>query len=63
MVGGRPDPSVAAYDYVIVGEGTLKERLDDVAASFADNPIVQEIVAYIRADRKKALCTPRDASD
>jgi hypothetical protein len=34
-----------------------------VAASFEDNPIVQEIVAYIRADRKKSLCTPRDVAD
>ena len=44
-------------------EGTLKERVDDVASSFEDNPIVQEIVAYIRADRKKSLCTPRDVAE
>jgi UDP-N-acetylglucosamine acyltransferase len=52
-----------AYRLLFADEGTLKERLDDVASSFADNPIVQEIVAYIRADRKKALCTPRDVSE
>ena len=52
-----------AYRLLFADEGTLKERLDDVATSFADNPIVQEIVAYIRADRKKALCTPRDVSE
>jgi UDP-N-acetylglucosamine acyltransferase len=52
-----------AYRLLFADEGTLKERLDDVAASFVDNPIVQEIVAYIRADRKKSLCTPRDVAD
>jgi hypothetical protein len=24
---------------------------------------VQEIVAYIRSDRKKSLCTPRDVAE
>jgi UDP-N-acetylglucosamine acyltransferase len=52
-----------AYRLLFADEGTLKERVDDVATSFEDNPIVQEIVAYIRADRKKSLCTPRDAAD
>ncbi len=52
-----------AYRLLFADEGTLKERVDDVAATFEDNPIVQEIVAYIRADRKKSLCTPRDAAD
>lgn len=52
-----------AYRLLFADEGTLKERLDDVATTFVDNPIVQEIVAYIRADRKKSLCTPRDVAD
>jgi UDP-N-acetylglucosamine acyltransferase len=52
-----------AYRLLFADEGTLKERVDDVAVTFEDNPIVQEIVAYIRADRKKSLCTPRDASE
>ena len=52
-----------AYRLLFADEGTLKERVDDVAASFEDNPIVQEIVAYIRADRKKSLCTPRDDAE
>ena len=50
-----------AYRLLFAAEGTLKERLDDVAAEFADHPIVQEIVAFIRAGGKRALCTPRDA--
>jgi len=52
-----------AYRLLFADEGTLKERVDDVATTFEDNPIVQEIVAYIRADRKKSLCTPRDVAD
>ena len=52
-----------AYRLLFADEGTLKERLEDVASSFVDNPIVQEIVAYIRSDRKKSLCTPRDVSE
>jgi len=52
-----------AYRLLFADEGTLKERVDDVASTFEDNPIVQEIVAYIRADRKKSLCTPRDVSE
>ena len=52
-----------AYRLLFANEGTLTERVDDVAASFGDNPIVQEIVSYIRADRKKSLCTPRDVAE
>lgn len=52
-----------AYRLLFANEGTLTERVDDVAASFLDNPIVQEIVSYIRADRKKSLCTPRDVAE
>ncbi len=50
-----------AYRLLFAAEGTLKERLDDVAQEFGDHPIVQEIVAFIRAGGKRALCTPRDA--
>jgi UDP-N-acetylglucosamine acyltransferase len=50
-----------AYRLLFAAEGTLKERLDDVAAEFADHATVQEIVAFIRVGGKRALCTPRDA--
>lgn len=50
-----------AYRLLFAAEGTLAERTEDVAAEFADQPIVQEIVAFIRAGvgKKRALCTPR----
>ena len=38
------------------------ERVEDVAAEFNDNPIVNEIVAFIRAGGKRPLCTPRDGT-
>ncbi len=52
-----------AYRLLFADEGTLKERVEDVAAEHADNAIVQEIVAFIRVGGKRSLCTPRDAHD
>lgn len=49
-----------AYRLLFADEGTLMERVEDVAAEFGDNPIVQEIVAFIRAGGKRSLCTPHD---
>jgi UDP-N-acetylglucosamine acyltransferase len=49
-----------AYRLLFADEGTLKERVDDVAQEFGTHPIVQEIVAFIRAGGKRSLCTPRD---
>jgi UDP-N-acetylglucosamine acyltransferase len=52
-----------AYRLLFADEGTLKERLDDVAQEYSTHPIVQEIVAFIRAGGKRSLCTPRDAAE
>ena len=48
-----------AYRLLFAAEGTLMERIEDVAEEFADHPIVQEILAFIRAGGKRCLCTPR----
>ena len=48
-----------AYRALFADEGTLQERLGDVAEEFAGHPIVKEIVAFIRAGGKRALCMPR----
>ena len=48
-----------AYRALFANEGTLQERLGDVAEEFAGHPIVKEIVAFIRAGGKRALCVPR----
>lgn len=50
-----------AYRLLFAAEGTLKERVDDVAAEFENHALVQEIVAFIRTGGKRSLCTPRDA--
>lgn len=48
-----------AYRLMFAAEGTLMERVDDVAAEFKDHPIVVEIVEFIREGGKRSLCTPR----
>ncbi len=50
-----------AYRLLFADEGTLKERVEDVAVEFSTHPIVEEILAFIRAGADRAICTPRDA--
>lgn len=52
-----------AYRLLFAAEGTLKERLADVAEEFADHPQVHEILDFIRAGGDRSLCTPREARD
>ncbi len=52
-----------AYRLMFAAEGTLLERVEDVASEFGDHPIVQEIVAFIRTGGKRSVCTPRDGHD
>lgn len=52
-----------AYRLMFAAEGTLIERMEDVATEFKDNPVVQEIVAFVREGGKRSLCTPRDGRD
>jgi UDP-N-acetylglucosamine acyltransferase len=52
-----------AYRLLFAAEGTLMERVEDVAAEFKDHPIVIEIVAFIRAGGKRSLCTPRELAE
>ncbi len=49
----------AAYRMLFSEEGTLMERVADVAQMFADEPIVMEVVDFVRAQSDRALCTPR----
>ena len=46
-----------------LAEGALAERAEDVAKEFGAQPIVQEIIAFIRAGGKRSLCTPKDAAE
>jgi UDP-N-acetylglucosamine acyltransferase len=47
-----------AYRLLFAEEGTLKERLDDVAEMYRDNEAVMEIVNFIRADASRSICLP-----
>jgi UDP-N-acetylglucosamine acyltransferase len=48
----------AAYRLLFAAEGTLQERIEDVARVFANSPDVGEIVDFIRADANRPLCLP-----
>ena len=50
-----------AYRLLFADEGTLVERVEDVEEEFRDHPIVQEILAFIRAGGKR-VCVVADAA-
>lgn len=52
-----------AYRLLFAAEGTLLERVEDVAEEFKGQPIVDEIIAFIRAGGKRSLCTPYSDKD
>jgi len=47
-----------AYRLIFAQEGTLAERLADVAELFGDNQPVMEIVEFIRHDSSRSICQP-----
>ena len=47
-----------AYRLLFAQEGTMQERLDDVAELFADSEVVMDIVEFMRADSTRAVCQP-----
>lgn len=49
----------AAYRMLFADEGTLSERVSDVAARFAGEELVMTVVDFIRKGGDRALCTPR----
>jgi UDP-N-acetylglucosamine acyltransferase len=52
-----------AYRMLFANEGTLAERVEDVAVEYKDNTIVKEIVEFIRIGGRRSLCTPRDGAE
>ena len=48
-----------AYRLLFAEEGTLQERLADVAQMFDGNALVMELVEFIRTDSSRALCQPK----
>ncbi|MGB0682818.1 MAG: acyl-ACP--UDP-N-acetylglucosamine O-acyltransferase [Magnetovibrionaceae bacterium] len=47
-----------AYRLIFAQEGTLAERLDDVAELMPENQPVNEILDFIRTDSSRAICQP-----
>jgi UDP-N-acetylglucosamine acyltransferase len=47
-----------AYRLLFAQEGTMAERLADVAEMFHDNEPVMDIVGFIQADSSRAICHP-----
>ena len=52
-----------AYRLLFAAEGTLKERVEDVAEEFATHPQVHEILDFIREGGDRAVLTPRELKD
>ena len=48
-----------AYRLLFAEEGTLQERVDDVANEFAEHPVVHEIIDFIRAGGDRAFTLPK----
>ena len=47
-----------AYRLIFAQEGTMAERLADVAELFGDNQPVMEIVEFISSDSSRSICQP-----
>ncbi|MGV8830907.1 MAG: acyl-ACP--UDP-N-acetylglucosamine O-acyltransferase [Devosia sp.] len=50
----------AAYRQIFSNEGTLRERVEDAAVLFKDDPLVQEVVAFIMTAADRPIMTPRN---
>ncbi|MGD2131248.1 MAG: acyl-ACP--UDP-N-acetylglucosamine O-acyltransferase [Maricaulaceae bacterium] len=47
-----------AYRLIAANEGTLQERIDEVAEVLSHRPEAMEIVEFMRADAERNLCLP-----
>ena len=47
-----------AFRLLFAREGTMAERLTDVAELFQDNEPVMDIVDFMRIDRERSICQP-----
>lgn len=52
----------SAYRILFSSEGTMAERLEDVATHYKDSPLVESMVAFIRSRATRALCQPKSES-
>lgn len=52
-----------AYKMLFAAKGSLRERVEDVAAAFPDQPAVQQIVAFLREGGERQVTVPRTGRD
>ncbi|MGE0023476.1 MAG: acyl-ACP--UDP-N-acetylglucosamine O-acyltransferase [Hyphomicrobium sp.] len=52
-----------AYRLLFAQEGTLLERVADVAEEFREHAIVMEIVAFIKAGGRRSMCMPKNGAE
>jgi UDP-N-acetylglucosamine acyltransferase len=45
---------------LFASEGTLMERLEDVEKMFTANPLVQQIVDFIKTRSDRSFCVPNN---
>ena len=50
----------AAYRQIFATEGTLRERAEEAAAIFKDDPLVQDVVNFIATASDRPILTPRN---
>jgi UDP-N-acetylglucosamine acyltransferase len=51
-----------AYRMLFASEGTLKERLEDVENMFSVNPLVKQIIDFIKTETDRSFCVPNNAT-
>ncbi len=49
----------AAYRMLFAEEGTISERIEDVARIFGDHPAVMDIVEFMRVESQRGLTQPK----
>lgn len=52
----------SAYRILFSSEGTMAERLEDVAEHYKDRTLVESMVSFIRSRASRALCQPKSES-
>jgi UDP-N-acetylglucosamine acyltransferase len=53
----------AAYRQIFASEGTLRERVEDAAALFKDDGLVQDVVRFISEAKDRPILLPANAHD
>jgi UDP-N-acetylglucosamine acyltransferase len=51
-----------AYRLLFAQEGTMAERLDDVAALYRESPPVMDVVEFIMVDSTRPICQPKSGN-